>query len=272
MESSNPKDVAASTRAPLHLVPAIGAIHASLACRDGALKYGPYNWRDKPIELMSYLGALERHIARIKDGEDIDEKSGASHLGHIIATCSILLDAQHCATLIDDRPKVPGWSTDHLDEIEGRLGLEVLQAAGQEDDLDAAIREGDTLTDSEADAMTVVNEIAEALPQWVEDLAAAQLAAGDLPELGAMDVIDIARDLKAGETLPYVAAKFAVPLARVIELDAKIAALEAGEGPTYGIGAATREADEVDLFNKDTSEKKWFAENRGYCGGPGGRP
>lgn len=117
----NPKDLAAQSRAPLHLLPAATSIHGAMACRDGAIKYGPYNWREKPISLMEYLGALERHIARLKDGQWIDDKSGATHLGHIIATCGILLDAEHVNTLKLDWPNVRGRATQLLDHIESEL-------------------------------------------------------------------------------------------------------------------------------------------------------
>jgi len=106
-------------RAPLHLLPAATTIHGAMACKDGAIKYGPYNWRDKPIEMMSYIGAIERHIARLKDGENIDNKSGATHLGHIIATAGIIIDAASVDMLIDDRPEVDGKATVILDAIEG---------------------------------------------------------------------------------------------------------------------------------------------------------
>ena len=120
-EKLNPKDAAAQTRAPMHLLPAAGAIHGCMACRDGAAKYGPYNWRERPISLMEYIGAMERHIARLKDGEWTDAKSGVSHLGHINATSSILLDAHECGTMIDDRPGLPGQASALLDEIELKL-------------------------------------------------------------------------------------------------------------------------------------------------------
>lgn len=107
MSEQNPKDRAARGRVPLHLLPAAGRIHGALACRDGAEKYGPYNWRDKPISLMGYTAALERHLVAIRDGEDHAEDSGCHHLAHIVATASILLDAMECGTLIDDRP-LPG--------------------------------------------------------------------------------------------------------------------------------------------------------------------
>jgi hypothetical protein len=106
--SVNPKDVlAAKTKVPVHLLPAVGRIYGALACRDGAEKYGPYNWREEAISLMGYTGAMERHILAIRDGEDIAPDSLCEHLGHIIATASILLDARECNMLIDDRP-APG--------------------------------------------------------------------------------------------------------------------------------------------------------------------
>ena len=119
--ATNPKDMAASTRAPLHLFPAVGAIYGAMACRQGAEEYGPYNWRDKAIGLMNYIGALERHIARLKDGQWVDRKSGQPHLGHIIATSAIMLDADECGTLVDDRPNKLGHAGSVLDQIEDKL-------------------------------------------------------------------------------------------------------------------------------------------------------
>ncbi len=113
----NPKDLAAKTRVPMHLLPSAGAVHGAMACRDGAVVkgYGPYNWRDKPISLMEYIGAMERHIAWLKAGSwyNVDAPM-VTHLGSINATSSIILDAHECGTLIDDRPKVEGHTNDTL--------------------------------------------------------------------------------------------------------------------------------------------------------------
>ncbi len=105
----NPKDLAALGRVPLHLIPAAGRIHGALACLDGAYVkgYGPYNWREKPISYMGYLGAISRHVDCLIDREEIAHDSGVHHLGHINATTAILLDAALHGTLIDDRPAVP---------------------------------------------------------------------------------------------------------------------------------------------------------------------
>ncbi len=101
----NPKDAAAQTRVPMHLFPAVGAIYGAMACRDGAEKYGPYNWRERAISLVWYLGAMDRHLKALLDGEDNASDSGLPHLAHVVATAAILLDAQEAGALIDDRPK-----------------------------------------------------------------------------------------------------------------------------------------------------------------------
>lgn len=98
-DKMNPKE----GRVPLHLLPAAGRIAGAMACRQGAIDYGEYNWREKPISLMEYTGAIERHLLAVRDGQDIDAKSLEEHFGHIIATASIILDARECGTLIDDR-------------------------------------------------------------------------------------------------------------------------------------------------------------------------
>ena len=113
----NPKDQAALDKVPMWSLPAIGAVHGAQATGDGISKgYGAYNWRYKPISMMEHIGALERHIAALKDGEDFTRDSGVTHLGCVIAGASIILDAEQSNTLIDDRP-TPGPST-VSDELE----------------------------------------------------------------------------------------------------------------------------------------------------------
>ena len=111
-KSMNPKDIAAMDRVPLHLLPKAGMIQAAMACADGARKYGPLNWRDTPISLTGYISAMGRHLAALEDGEDEASDSGLHHLAHVIATASIILDADLCGTLIDDR--TPGHSAELL--------------------------------------------------------------------------------------------------------------------------------------------------------------
>jgi hypothetical protein len=72
--------------------------------KNGADKYGPYNWRDKKVRMTIYLDAIERHLLALRDGEDIAEDSKVPHLGHIIACGALLADAVEGDFLIDDRP------------------------------------------------------------------------------------------------------------------------------------------------------------------------
>lgn len=101
---ANPKDLIGAKKVPLGLLPAAGKIQGALAMEHGAKKYQPYNWREKKVKYTIYLDALERHILALRDGEDIAEDSGVSHLGHIIAGASILADCVAGGFIIDDRP------------------------------------------------------------------------------------------------------------------------------------------------------------------------
>jgi 8-oxo-dGTP pyrophosphatase MutT (NUDIX family) len=101
---ANPKDAFGSMKAPTHLVPAAGIIHESLAMRDGARKYDPYNWRGRAVVASIYISAADRHIKAWFDGEDYDPESGAHNLGHARACLGIVLDATETGNLKDDRP------------------------------------------------------------------------------------------------------------------------------------------------------------------------
>lgn len=113
---ANPKTIYGATRPPLALVPRSSLIHEAMAFKDGASKYGPYNWREKPVSIMTYLHACERHIAQFLDGEEYDAKSGVHHLGHAKACLGIILDATLCNCAIDDRP-VPAPTTALLGQL-----------------------------------------------------------------------------------------------------------------------------------------------------------
>jgi hypothetical protein len=104
-EPVNPKDAAADNRVPMHLLPPVGIVYGAMACMDGALKYGPYNWRERAISLTKYVGAIKRHLDSLLDGEDDAVDSRLPHLAHVLATAAIMLDAKEAGALIDDRPK-----------------------------------------------------------------------------------------------------------------------------------------------------------------------
>ena len=74
--------------------------------KDGTKGYGPYNWRDDPVEVMIYVDACMRHLFAYVDGEGTDPESGVTHLGHAKACLGIIVDAEANGTLIDNRPAV----------------------------------------------------------------------------------------------------------------------------------------------------------------------
>jgi hypothetical protein len=104
LPSTNPKDAVGQSKVPMHLWPESATIAGALAFKDGAKKYGPYNWRDNSVAASVYIAACRRHLAAWFDGEDNDPDSGAPNLGHALACLAIVLDAAAIGKLVDDRP------------------------------------------------------------------------------------------------------------------------------------------------------------------------
>ena len=115
---TNPKDALAVSKLPLHLVPSTLNIFAALAFAEGAAKYGAYNWRAAGVRASVYVSALERHLARWKNGEDVDPKTKVPHLSSALACIGIILDAGLCGKLTDDRPTAAPGTSDLIDRGE----------------------------------------------------------------------------------------------------------------------------------------------------------
>lgn len=103
MKNTNPKDGIGATKLPLSLVPPTAIAVASLAHFEGSVKYGRWNWRVAGVRASIYLDAAARHLAKWAEGEENDVESGVPHLGHALACINILIDAQACGKLNDDR-------------------------------------------------------------------------------------------------------------------------------------------------------------------------
>lgn len=101
---TNPKDQLAIAKLPLHLVPSTLAAYAAMAFAEGATKYGAFNWRVAGVRASVYVSALERHLAKWKNGEEADARTGVPHLASALACLGIILDAKLCGKLTDDRP------------------------------------------------------------------------------------------------------------------------------------------------------------------------
>lgn len=124
----DPKGIAGLAKPQLQLVPPVINTAMAAALKIGADKYGPWNWRTNQVEIMTYLGAMRRHIDAVLEGEDLDPESGAHHLGHVAAGCAIVLDARAHGTLVDNRPPAHNplgesarLSREVLDNIEANL-------------------------------------------------------------------------------------------------------------------------------------------------------
>lgn len=100
----NPKDLVAQSKLDLSVVPETAIIAEALAFFEGALKYGRFNWRIKPVKMSVYFSALMRHLLKMHAGDNIDTKTLISHLGYIRCCAGIMIDAAHYGTLVDDRP------------------------------------------------------------------------------------------------------------------------------------------------------------------------
>lgn len=100
----NPKDLVGVKKPPLHLVPTALNLYAAQAMRNGAAKYGPFNWRTKPIIASVYVSAALRHLNAWFDGEQVADDSKVEHLAHCVASLAILIDAIECGNVVDDRP------------------------------------------------------------------------------------------------------------------------------------------------------------------------
>ena len=104
---NDPKGAAGALKTPLGFIPPYAMDQTAWAHKLGAEKYGPFNWRDTGVCASTYINAMMRHLNAWRDGENLDPESGISHLAHIACSCNILMDADYCDTLQDDRNVVP---------------------------------------------------------------------------------------------------------------------------------------------------------------------
>ena len=105
VKDTNPKTIYGKAKPSLSLIPGTALVHIADAFRDGAVKYGPANWRDDPVSTSTYVDAAYRHLMAYFDGrEQCAKDSGVHHLGHAAACLAIILDAEEQGTLVDDRP------------------------------------------------------------------------------------------------------------------------------------------------------------------------
>lgn len=103
LKASNPKDLIGSGKLPMHLWPKTATVLGALGLLDGMLKYGRVNWRAAGVRASVYYDALDRHLSKWFEGEDLDEDSGLPHEAHMLACIAILVDAKAAGRFVDDR-------------------------------------------------------------------------------------------------------------------------------------------------------------------------
>lgn len=106
----NPKKIFGLAKPSMQFVPPLALLQLSVAMGEGAEKYGPFNWREAPVEAGTYYSAAMRHWMLYASGETHDPKTGVHHLAYAMACAAIVLDAEAHETLLRDlvaSPVVP---------------------------------------------------------------------------------------------------------------------------------------------------------------------
>lgn len=122
-QPANPKQAYGDKKIPMYLMPFSFAANVCVALYEGMTKYGLVNWRVAKVEAMTYVSACKRHLDRWTNGEECDPITKVRHLANAGACIAILIDAEVCGTLIDNRPyPIPQHSLDKMiAELEGTI-------------------------------------------------------------------------------------------------------------------------------------------------------
>ena len=118
VKASNPKDAIGSRKLMLHVVPSTVDIYAALGFTEGALKYGKFNWRVAGVRLSVYLDAMQRHIAKLANGQWADPVTRVPHVASIICCAGIIADANEFGMLADDRAPNRGMGDEYAAMID----------------------------------------------------------------------------------------------------------------------------------------------------------
>ena len=99
----NPKTIYGEAKPKISSTPVIGIREMGKVFELGAKKYGRFNWRLHSVSATVYYDASWRHLSAWFEGEDIDPESGVSHLAHVMACMTILMDAEAEGMFNDNR-------------------------------------------------------------------------------------------------------------------------------------------------------------------------
>lgn len=116
LASGNPKDLIGVKKPSFEFIPMSTVMMTNEAFRDGAAKYGAFNWRQSKVRADVYYNAAMRHMTQWFLGNDKASDSKIDHRAHAIACLMILMDAEDQGSLIDNRPKVGKPLDDFIQE------------------------------------------------------------------------------------------------------------------------------------------------------------
>ena len=87
---------------PLELIPSAALWEMGMVLKYGQKKYGRHNWR-KGMAWSRLIGAAMRHLQAFNDGQDRDDESRLSHLGHAMCCLAFLMEYADSHPELDDR-------------------------------------------------------------------------------------------------------------------------------------------------------------------------
>ena len=117
MTAANPKDRYGIAKPGLSTIPPAPMFMLGQVMNLGRRKYGLMNWRSTEVLASVYYDAALRHLMAWYDGQDDDPESGMSHLAHVMACMTVLLDAELHKRLKDDRPACRGITADLISAL-----------------------------------------------------------------------------------------------------------------------------------------------------------
>ncbi len=159
---NDPKGAVGATKTPLGLIPPHAMEQTAWVHKLGADKYGPWNWRETGVCASTYVNAILRHLNAWRDGEDLDPESGISHLAHIACSANILMDAEYCNKLQDDRNKSADVDDGLWTELDESIKEDWAEAGYRLLNSGEILQDGDEVYVGFGDWMTLY------IPHWIK--------------------------------------------------------------------------------------------------------
>tara|TARA_A100000171_G_scaffold53092_1_gene76723 strand:+ start:1973 stop:2626 length:654 start_codon:yes stop_codon:yes gene_type:complete len=124
-EYVDPKQAVGSSKLGFSHVPITALCLLSPGTKNGADKYGKWNWlelEDGNMSLTTYLDAIQRHLLLYRSGQEVASDSDINHLDHISAGIAVLRDAMVFDKVADDRIKL---SKEQLEKLEALINNDI---------------------------------------------------------------------------------------------------------------------------------------------------